>query len=182
MGKLNLYVHLTQSGVYVQFWPSKYHVRIRLKMILPKLKISHSKYFSWHLSASQATITGSGADTARAWAWVWNMRRDSHWLVRGLRLLSALSSWLQNASVCEKLYQSWEAWPGRGAREALAALEKWRGVVMCSGSQASQAVVVLLAPKLQQHHSGCVAQLFHCGSVVKSCYVATARFFLATKN
>ena len=33
--------------------------------------------------------------------------------------------------------------------------------------------VVLLAPELQEQNSGCVAQLFHCGSVVGSCYVAS---------
>ena len=94
MGKLilityTLYVISVRSLCLI--WPIKDRARIRLKMILPKLKISHSKYFSWHLSsASQATATASGADTARAW--VSNMRRASHWPVRGLRLLSALGS------------------------------------------------------------------------------------------
>ena len=94
MGKLilityTLYVISVRSLCLI--WPIKDRARIRLKVILPKLKISHSKYFSWHLSsASQATATASGADTARAW--VSNMRRASHWPVRGLRLLSALGS------------------------------------------------------------------------------------------
>ena len=81
--------------------------RLKGNMILPTLKISHSQYFSWHLSASQATIPAGGADTAGARAWLL-IGRCGAW---GWSQLSALSSWLQNASVCEKLYQSWEAWP-----------------------------------------------------------------------
>ena len=150
--------------------------RLKSNMILPTLKISHSQYFSWHLSASQATIPAGGADTAGARAWLL-IGRCGAW---GWSQLSALGS---KTLPCVKNYIRVEK---RGlvacwsSGEALAVLEKWRGVVIsqagCGGA------VVLLAPELQQHNSGCVAQLFHCGSVVSSCYVATARFFLATKN
>ena len=139
-------------------------------------KISDSKYSIWHLSTSQATNTSGSA---------WSIRRASHW--PGQRLFSPLGSktlpyvknYIREVEKRGLVEERGKLWPG---------LEKWsEGELLCvQAAKPRQAgcggAVVLLAPALQQQNSGCGAQLFHCGSVVGSCYVGSAGFFLATKH
>ena len=66
------------------------------------------------------------------------------------------------------------AWWRREGSSGCAGEVKGRCYVFRQPSQAGcGGAVVLLAPELQEQNSGCVAQLFHCGSVVGSCYVAS---------